>query len=291
MKTLLSLGYGYTARLFARALIAQGWRVIGTTRDAAKARALEAEGVEPLLWQPGAKPEAAIAAATHILHSASPIDGHDPFMHLAPLLREAGPEWFGYLSTTGVYGDTGGAWVDEDSPLAPARGRSADRAAAEAAWLASGLPLHVFRLAGIYGPGRGPFARLRSGQAQRIVKPGQVFSRIYVEDIVRVLLASIARPDPGRIYNLCDDLPAGADEVLVAAAQMIGLPLPEALDFATAELSPMARSFYAECRRVRNDRIKAELGVVLQCPDYHAGLRAILAAEAADQLSENIPGV
>lgn len=282
MKTLLSLGHGYCAHALARSLIAQGWQVIGTTRDPAKAAVFAADGVEPLLWgQPDQDTamRAALARATHILHSASPTVAGDPFLLGCPAIREARVEWMGYLSTTGVYGDTKGAWVDETSPVLPARARSGERVEAERDWLASGLPVHVFRLAGIYGPGRGPFEKIRSGTARRILKEGQVFSRIHVDDIVQVLLASIAAPRPGRIYNVCDDLPSSAAEVLSYAAELLGLPEPPAVAFSEAKLPPLARSFYEECRRVRNGRLSGELGVRLLYPDYRAGLRGILAAE------------
>ena len=175
----------------------------------------------------------------------------------------------------------GGGWVDEATPLTPATARGRARVAAEAAWQAlaegAGLPLHIFRLAGIYGPGRGPFAKVRAGTARRIVKPGQVFSRIHVDDIARVLAASIARPFPGAIYNVCDDDPAPPQDVIAHAASLLGLPPPPDEPFDTAEMTAMARSFYAESKRVRNDRIKAELGVRLAYPTYREGLAALLA--------------
>lgn len=281
MKTLLSLGHGYCAAALARGLLAEGWTVIGTTRDAAKAAAFEAMGVEPLVWDParGADLAPALARATHILHSASPDEAGDPFLNAWPGIREAQVEWMGYLSTTGVYGDTRGAWVDETSPVLPARARSGERVRAERDWLTSGLPVQVFRLAGIYGPGRGPFEKIRNGSARRILKEDQVFSRIHVDDIVQVLRASMAAPWPGRIYNVCDDLPSSAAEVLSFAAGLLGLPEPPAVEFAEAKMGPLARSFYEECRRVRNTRIREELGVRLLYPDYRAGLGGILAAE------------
>ncbi|WP_370287148.1 SDR family oxidoreductase [Pseudooceanicola nanhaiensis] len=285
MTTLLSLGHGYSARALARRLVPQGWRIHATTRSAEKAEALKAEGVIPHVF-PGEDLSAALGEATHLLVSAGPDEAGDP------MLRELGDtiaaragalDWAGYLSTTGVYGDHAGGWVDEATPLTPSTRRGKWRVAAEAEWQAiPGLRLHIFRLAGIYGPGRGPFSKVRSGKARRIVKPGQVFSRIHVEDIAQVLEASIRRPNPGAVYNLCDDDPAPPQDVIAHAAELLGLPLPPEEDFAEAEMTPMARSFYAESKRVRNDRIKDELGVRLFHPTYREGLAALLDASEED---------
>ncbi|WP_333834174.1 SDR family oxidoreductase [Rubrimonas sp.] len=283
--TLLTLGHGYSAAALGRLLLAEGWRVIGATRSTARAEALRAEGVEPFVWH-GGDAGAALDAADHLLISAAPDPGGDPVLRdLGPVLWAAADRmrWVGYLSTTGVYGDHQGGWVDEDTPPNPAPGRSAARVEAERAWLelrvAAGLPVHIFRLAGIYGPGRGPFEKLRDGTARRIVKPGQIFSRIHVEDIARTLRASIDRPDPGRIYNVCDDEPAPPQEVTAYAARLLGIDPPPEVDYATADLSPMARSFYAESKRVSNRRLHEELGVSLAYPTYREGLAAVLAAE------------
>lgn len=259
--------------------------MIGTTRTAEKAEALAGEGIEPLIW-PGSDMSAALADATHLLVSAAPDDEGDPV--LAELMGEiaAGAErieWVGYLSTTGVYGDHQGGWVDETTPLTPATKRGRQRVLAESQWQAlakaTGLPLHIFRLAGIYGPGRGPFAKVRRGTARQIIKQDQVFSRIHVEDIAEVLAASIAQPDPGAIYNVCDNEAAPPEDVLAHAADLLGMALPPAEDYETAEMTPMARSFYAESKRVRNNKIKEELGVTLLYPTYREGLAALLAAE------------
>ncbi|MFY9206418.1 MAG: SDR family oxidoreductase [Yoonia sp.] len=281
-KTLLSFGHGYSARALSRILLPQDWRIIGTTRDEDKAVRLMNEGVEPRIW-PGADMIPALNAATHILISAGPDDAGDPV--LAQLETEIAAradqfEWVGYLSTTGVYGDHNGDWVDEETPLTPATKRGIARVEAEAAWQAiPDLPLHIFRLAGIYGPGRGPFAKVRNGTARRIIKQGQVFSRTHVADIARILAASIKKPNIGSIYNVCDNDPAPPEDVIAYAAELLGMPIPEAIDYETADMTPMARSFYAESKKVRNDKIKTELGVELLYPDYKTGLKALLARE------------
>ncbi len=277
-KSLLSIGHGYSARALAPLLTQRGWRVIGTTRSAEKTEALETQGVEALIW-PGA--DLPIEGVTHLLTSVAPSKDGDPVLaEFADRLRAAeNLEWVGYLSTTGVYGDHGGGWVDETALLTPSTKRGAARVAAEAAWAELELPLHIFRLAGIYGPGRGPFAKVRDGKARRIIKEGQVFSRIHVDDIAATVLASIDRPNPGAVYNVCDDDPAPPQEVLAHAAELLGVPVPPAIPFEEAEMTEMARSFYSDSKRVRNDRIKSELGVRLKYPDFRTGLAALLDAE------------
>ena len=280
--TLLSFGHGYSARALSRILLAQDWRVIGTTRNEDKAVGLMNDGIEPRIW-PGADMAPALNGATHLLISAAPDGAGDPVLaalHDEIAARAGQFEWVGYLSTTGVYGDHGGDWVDETTPLTPSTKRGIARVQAESAWAAiPDLPLHIFRLAGIYGPGRGPFAKVRAGTARRIIKADQVFSRTHVADIARVLAASIRNPNPGAVYNVCDNDPAAPQDVIGYAADLLGLPLPPAEDFEKAEMSPMARSFYAESKKVRNDRIKNELGVELLYPDYRSGLKALLAHE------------
>ena len=281
-KTLISFGHGYVAQALGQALLADGWQVFGTTRDASRADALANTGVTPLLWSDEGAIRAAMGQASHLLASVAPGPQGDPVLAaFRPAIAAAAPRlrWAGYLSTTGVYGDHQGAWVDEDTPLTPSTARGQARVLAEAEWQAlTALPLHIFRLAGIYGPGRGPFAKLRAGTVQRIVKPGQVFSRIHRDDIVRVLRASMAHPNPGRMYNLCDDDPAPPQDVIGHAAQLLGLPMPPEIAFDQADLGPMARSFYAESKRVSNARIKQELGVSLAYPTYRQGLASLLAA-------------
>ena len=280
--TLLSLGHGYSARYLAKRLVPQGWRIAGTTRDPDKFDDLRAQGITPLLWD-----RAAILPwlenASHVLVSAGPTADGDPTLALLSSdisARAADMTWVGYLSTTGVYGDAQGGWVDETTPLIPSTERGRRRVATETAWSdIANLPLHIFRLAGIYGPGRGPFTKVRNGTARRIIKEGQVFSRIHVEDIALVLEASMKAPNPGTAYNLCDDDPAPPQDVITHAAKLLGVDLPPAIPFDEAEMTPMARSFYAESKRVRNDRIKDDLGVTLTYPDYQSGLAAVLAQE------------
>ena len=186
--------------------------------------------------------------------------------------------WAAYLSTTGVYGDTRGAWVDETSPLNPSSERSRNRVTAERQFMdwaaACDIPGFVFRLAGIYGPGRSALDQVRAGTARRIYKPGQIFSRVHVDDIVHALDAAIGMPGAAGVYNVCDDEPAPPWEVTAHAARICGLPVPPAIPFHRAGLSPMARSFYADCRRVRNDRLKHDLGVSLAYPSFREGLAA-----------------
>ena len=287
MPVLLCFGYGYSARALARRLMAEGWAVIGTTRSEEKLESIRATGAEAVPWPPR-RCGPLLDLATHLLVSAPPERGGDPMlMHCAGALsaRAEQFDWIGYLSTVGVYGDRGGDWVDETSECAPATERGQARLAAELDWLGywhdTGLPAHIFRLAGIYGPGRGPFEKLRQGAARRIVKEGQVFSRIHVEDIATVLQASMARPRPGAIYNVCDDEPAPPEVVIERAAKLLGVPVPPAVPFDEADLSPMARSFYAESKRVSNARIKKQLGVELAYPTYREGLEALIEAEKA----------
>tara|TARA_R110000787_G_scaffold14604_11_gene44963 strand:- start:837 stop:1694 length:858 start_codon:yes stop_codon:yes gene_type:complete len=283
-KRLLSFGHGYSARALAARLVPEGWHIVGTTRSADKMDAISETGVEPLLW-PGSDPSDLISEFPNILISAGPDSSGDPVLSaLRASFEKAVPSmrWLGYLSTTGVYGDHQGDWVDEKTPLTPATQRGIARVEAEQAWQSiDRVPLHIFRLAGIYGPGRGPFAKVRKGTAQRIIKDGQVFSRIHVEDIAQALELSLATPSPGAIYNLCDDDPAPPQDVIGHAAELLGVPLPPAVDFDAADLSPMARSFYAESKRVRNDHIKQALGWRPRYPDYRSGLADML-ARAAD---------
>jgi nucleoside-diphosphate-sugar epimerase len=279
-RRLFCFGLGFSALALARALKPQGFALAGTCRSEAKAESLRAEGIEAFVYGPDhALDKAALSGVTHLLLSVPPDERGDPVaLAFETELKSLPLAWAGYLSTTGVYGDRGGDWVDETSALTPSGERGRRRLAAERAWLALPQPAHLFRLAGIYGPGRSALDTVRSGRAKRILKPGQVFSRIHVEDIVAVLLASIARPDPGTAYNVCDDDAADPAEVMAFACELLGVAPPPEVPFAEAELSPMARSFYDDNKRVRNDRIKHALGVTLRYPSYREGLRALLAA-------------
>ena len=290
-KRLFCFGYGFSASALGALLAPAGWSLAGTCRTAEGCCALAGAGVEAVPFSreaPLAHPAQSLAGATHILLSIPPDAEGDPALdcHGADIAAVEGLEWIGYLSTTGVYGDTGGAWVDESAPIAPTGARGRRRVEAERAWLAfgqdRGLAVHVFRLAGIYGPGRNALAAVRRGTAKRIAKPGQVFSRIHVADIAQVLAASVARPRAGAVYNVCDDEPAPAADVVAHACALLGVAPPPLMPLQDADLSPMARSFYADSRRVSNARLKAELGVTLRYPNYRAGLAALLAEETGE---------
>jgi nucleoside-diphosphate-sugar epimerase len=285
---LFCFGLGYVAERLARVLVADGWTVGGTTRDPERQAALKAAGLEALLWAGGA-PDAALSAAleraTHVLDSIPPRDDPQaPDLALAALeaLGRARPfTWAGYLSSTGVYGDAGGGWVDETTPVAPVNTRAGRRVAAEQAWArwhrATGTPVDILRLAGIYGPGRSILDALRAGRARRIVKPGQLFSRIHVDDIVAAVRACMASPGGLRTYNVCDDEPSPQPDVVAYGAALIGVEPPPEEDFATAAMSETMRGMYAGCRRVSAARIKRELGLEWRYPSYRSGLEAVAA--------------
>jgi nucleoside-diphosphate-sugar epimerase len=284
---LLCFGFGYSAQALVRAL-GPGWSITGTSRGGEAPSASAGANVRCLRFDRDHPLEpAAFAGVTHVLLSVPPDEVCDPVFdrHRDDIAAIPGLAWLGYLSTTGVYGNRDGGWVDESAELRPSGPRGRRRVAAEAAWLdlwrTRNVPVHVFRLAGIYGPGRSPFDALRAGAARRIDKPGQLFSRIHVDDIAQVLMASIARPRPGAVYNVCDDEPAASADVIAHAAELLGVPVPPLVPFDGAELSPMARSFYADNKRVSNALIKREFGTALRYPNYRDGLAAILAAEAA----------
>jgi nucleoside-diphosphate-sugar epimerase len=271
---LLAFGCGYVAIALAQRLASRGIVTLGTTRSAEGAAGLARQGVTAVLW-PGCSLEPP-PGATWLISVPPDDDGCPIFDAFGDMAASA--SWIGYLSTTGVYGDLGGRWAFEETPRNPQSREATNRAQAEDEWLSKGA--HVFRLPGIYGPGRSQLERLREPGARRIVKPGQVFSRAHRDDIATALELSIARPHAGAIYNICDDDPAPADEVLACAAQLLGIDPPPAVDFEDANLSPAAQRFYAECKRVSNARAKAELGWLPQYPTYREGLAACLSQSA-----------
>jgi nucleoside-diphosphate-sugar epimerase len=287
-KRLFCFGLGYTALALARRVRAEGFEVAGTCREAETALGLRVQGIQAWVFDTGRPledPARILNGSTHILSSVPPDAEGDPVLraHGADIAELGGLAWVGYLSTTGVYGDRKGGYVDETSELQPTGERGRRRVAAEALWLDlwwdDGLPVHIFRLAGIYGPGRSAIDQVLSGHARRIVKPGQVFSRVHVDDIVATLVASMNRPLPGTVYNVCDDEPAPPQDVIAYACELLGREPPPLVPFEKAGLSEMGRSFFEENKKVRNDRIKRELGVRLRYPSYREGLRALVAQE------------
>lgn len=265
MSRLLIFGPGYTARHVAAALAPRGWSITMVGRDG--------------IGDAGA----AIAAATHILSTVPPDGDSDPVLaRHGDALAQAPAGWIGYLSSTGAYGDSGGAWVDESTPIGG--GRRTARSAADAAWRALHPETRIFRLPGIYGPGRSALDRVAAGQAHRIALPGQIFSRIHVADIASALVASMDR-GPAGIYNIADDLPASQNAVVEYACALLGRPLPPLLTLDQAGLSPAARAFYAESRRVANGKAKRLLGWRPAFPDYRAGLRALSAITSPASVS------
>ncbi|MGG5808673.1 NAD-dependent epimerase/dehydratase family protein [Falsiroseomonas sp. CW058] len=276
-------GLGYAGAAIAREARARGMEVTGTARDPAAAR--PPAGVAVVGFADAAE---AIRAATHLVVTAAPEGDGDPVLsaHAGAIAAAPALRWIGYLSTTGVYGDRGGAEVDEATSPAPGQARSARRLAAEQAWRAAaagrGCALDLFRVGGIYGPGRSALDDLRAGVARRVAKPGHAFSRIHRDDIALAVVAGALRPDGHRVLHLVDDEPAPNADVVAEAARLLGLPPPPLVPFeeARARMSPMALSFWAENRRVANAATKAALGIAWRCPTYREGLRRILAEEA-----------
>lgn len=285
---LFCFGYGYTCDYLGHELSKQGWKISGTTRSCEKRDELRSRNICAHIFddeKPLLDPYAILNGVTHLLISTPPDDEGDTVFqtHGLDLARIPSLKWVGYLSTTGVYGDRGGEWVDETSEIRPTSKRGSRRAEAEAQWLSlyrhHNVPVHIFRLAGIYGPGRSALDSVRAGMARRINKPGHVFGRIQVEDIVQILLASMDKPNPGSVYNVCDSNPAPSHEIIEYACQLLGRPVPPMVDFEDANLAPITRSFYMDNRRVSNAKVKSELGVQLKYEDYQAGLRGCKAAE------------
>ena len=277
---LLIFGLGYSGRAIAKAAVVAGWQVSATVRSETKA----VPGVEQL---PFSKAASAIATATHILSTAAPDETGDPVLaryHAA--LKAAPAKWLGYLSTTGVYGDADGAWVDEDTKPNPGSARTQRRVAAEHGWAALGKPLAIFRLAGIYGPGRSMLDDLRTGQARHVLKPGHLVGRIHREDIAQAVLAALSQSATG-IFNLSDDEPATPSDVVQEAARLLGIapPPPVPYEQIAKTMSPMALSFWAENRKVASGKTKSCLGIAWRYPTYRQGLAAILAEERADDIT------
>jgi nucleoside-diphosphate-sugar epimerase len=288
---LFVFGLGYTALQFIHLNGHRFTSVSGTVRSMDKAKALEAEGIQTFRFD-GKDFDPAILQHLEyteaVLISAPPAEGRDPVLEQFSEVIAAAPRlrWVGYLSTVGVYGDAGGAWVDERTPPNPATARARHRIAAERQWLELGahapFAVQIFRLAGIYGPGRNALLKVADGTAKRIVKPGQVFNRIHTEDIAQALMASIERPSRNAIYNVADDEPGPPQDVIAYAAELLGQEPPPEIPFEEADQTPMARAFYEDNKRVRNTRIKSELGVMLRYPTFRDGLRGLLqAGEAA----------
>lgn len=288
MTHMMFFGFGFCAAALAPRLQAKNWRLSASCRTPEKAAHLQAQNIRPVVWPEAGAPLSAdvLTGVTHALISAPPNDAGDPVLAIAgeALASIAGDlQWLGYLSTTGVYGDHKGAWIDEDTPAGEIGERGQKRVNAEAQWRAFAetynVPTMYFRLAGIYGPGRNQLTSVVNQTARRIDKPEQVFSRIHVEDIATILAASIERPNAGRAYSVCDDEPAPPQEVVAYAAELLGQSPPPLVPFEAAELSPMARSFYGDNKRIRNQRIKDELGVTLAYPSYREGLKALFEAK------------
>lgn len=279
----LLIGAGYSAQTFARLISSEAEAISGTTRDSSRFDALEAAGITPLQFDGASIPEALareMSRATHLLHSAAPGNGADPLLGLLEgPLAETMPKlrWAGYLSTVGVYGNHAGNWVNEESACLATSKRGIARIHAEREWLdageAAGITVAVLRLAGIYGPGRNAFTKLEEGKAHRIVKKGQLFSRIHVADIAAAA-RYLAKRGIGGIFNLADNQPAPPQDVIAYAAELMGVEPPPEIPFEKAEMSPMARSFYADSRRVSNTRLLAS-GYVLEHPDYRTALSAM----------------
>lgn len=283
---LFSFGLGYSAGVLSARLAAKGWTITGTSTTAVGAERISARGYRGLVFDGSARSPAvgaALAEATHILLSIPPAADGDPAFvrHAADIESARNLRWIGYLSTVAVYGDQKGGWVDETSPPNPMSERGRRRLDAENAWLTLGARADkttmVFRLPGIYGPGRSQLDDVVDGTARRLIKPDQVFNRIHVDDIAGAVATAIDRPRAGAIYNVVDDEPAPPQDVVSFAARLLGRTPPPDLPFETAPLSPMARSFYGENKRVRNALLKAELGYALTYPTYREGLTAIAA--------------
>jgi nucleoside-diphosphate-sugar epimerase len=275
---LLFFGFGFSAQALAKRLDPAVWKISGTSRTAEGAAAISAQGFEGLVFQ---ELKTLPAGVTHIVSSVPPeADGDLVLRRFGSELAAGQFQWVAYLSTTGVYGDHAGGWVDEATPLTPNTERGQRRVQAEVAWLQlyalHHVPVHLFRLAGIYGPGRNSLQNLREGSAKRVIREGQIFSRIHVEDIAGILEASLRKPRPGAAYNVADDEPCPPQDVIAYGAKLLGIEPPPETPFEQADLSPMARSFFMDSKRVSNARVKTELGYQFRYPNYRVGLKSLL---------------
>ncbi len=290
-KIFFCFGMGFVGQTLGRLLLSEGWQVAGTARDEAGCGLLREQGFDAFLFtgdEAGHGIDAALADVSHVLDSVPPGKNGDPVLihHGTGLAQGSRLRWLGILSTVGVYGEHHGGWVDEATMPAPIAPRSILRWRAEQDWQSwseqggepIGIKPHIFRLPGIYGPGRNQLLGVKRGKARRLVKKGQLFNRAHVEDIAQTLLASMVQPDAGHLFNITDDEPAPPQDVVSYACELLGLEPPPEVLFEEAELSPMARSFYGECKRVKNQRIKERLGIALKYPTYREGLRALVRA-------------
>ncbi len=286
---LFVFGVGYSSQAFINRIRFRCAWIGGTTRSSEKAARLEADGIHPFLFdgsKPGQGITEALSQATHVLVSIGPGEAGDPVLnHHADDVAACKPDWLGYLSTVGVYGNHDGAWVDETTACKPVSKRSVQRVDAENGWLAFSkaheIPVQIFRLSGIYGPGRNAFENFKKGKARRLIKPGQVFNRIHVADIAGALETAMAVQST-RIFNVTDDEPAPPQDVVTLAAELLGVAPPPEIPFETADLTPMARSFYGENKRVSNKRVKEELGYRFEYPNYRVALKALAPGYAED---------
>jgi nucleoside-diphosphate-sugar epimerase len=295
-KKLFCFGFGYVAAHLAKTLLEdpkQSWQIMGTTRDPIKRSQLKDKSYQSYLFEdahPLIDPLYVLEGVTHLLISIPPKDDGDIVLqaHLEDILQIPTIEWIGVLSATSVYGDRAGASVSESDETKPTSKRGSRRAKMEEQWRKlvrlNELPVHIFRLAGIYGPGRSALDSINAGIARRILKDGHKFNRVHVADIVQTLIASMNKANPGAVYNVSDDDPAASHEVIAYAAELLGVPAPKIVDYDDANLPPMAKSFYDENKKVSNLKIKEELGVKLLYPDYKAGLKACLTDKNIDEL-------
>ena len=275
---LFIFGLGYVGQHLGASLMSQGWHVIGTTRTATQVKILKDKGFEAIFWDgTHPLPPLVLDQATHILITIPPDEKGDSVVGQIDGTSTS-LKWVGYLSATSVYGDHQGAWVHENSSLKPQSIRGKQRFLAETQWIEKWdqdptFAIHIFRLSGIYGPGRSVLNKIRSGTAQRIDKPGHVFSRIHIEDIVRVLTASMLSPNPGEVYNLADDQPAALSDVIATGCKLLGVKVPPLIPFEDGAISPMLREFFADHKRVSNNKMKRDFGIRLTYPSYEEGLK------------------